>query len=82
MLAGTLMVIGLGTPLVGGIVAIGAAVGAIARSRLPSAILSEMPRMNALIAIIAVAIVLLGPGAMSMDSRLFGRKKITIPSRH
>ena len=34
-----------------------------------------------LAAIIAVAIVFLGPGAFSLDARLFGRREIIIPPR-
>jgi len=30
---------------------------------------------------IAIAIVLLGPGALSLDARLFGRREIIIPPR-
>jgi uncharacterized membrane protein YphA (DoxX/SURF4 family) len=82
MASGALLVIGLATPLVGTVVAVGAAAGTISRVPLASANLFELLRMNALIMIVAVAIVLLGPGAMSIDSRLFGRKKIVIPSRH
>jgi uncharacterized membrane protein YphA (DoxX/SURF4 family) len=74
MSTGALLVIGLATPLAGVVAAVGAAAGAIARSPFSST--------NALIIIVAVAIVLLGPGAVSIDSRLFGRRKIVIPSRH
>jgi uncharacterized membrane protein YphA (DoxX/SURF4 family) len=35
---------------------------------------------TALAAVIAVAIVCLGPGAFSLDARLFGRREITIPT--
>lgn len=31
------------------------------------------------VAIIAAALILLGPGAFSIDARLFGRREITIP---
>jgi uncharacterized membrane protein YphA (DoxX/SURF4 family) len=82
VVTGTLLIIGLATPLVGAVAAVGAAAGAIARSPLSTANLFEVLRMNSLIMIVAVAIVLLGPGAISIDSRLFGRKKIIIPSRH
>jgi len=34
-----------------------------------------------LIAIVAAAIVCLGPGAFSVDARLFGRREIIIPRR-
>jgi uncharacterized membrane protein YphA (DoxX/SURF4 family) len=80
MASGALLVIGFATPLVGAVVAVGAVAEAIARFPLASANPFEVSRVNALIVIVAVAIVLLGPGAVSIDSRLFGRKKIVIPS--
>jgi hypothetical protein len=33
----------------------------------------------ALVALIAAALVLLGPGALSLDARWFGRREIIIP---
>ena len=35
----------------------------------------------ALFAVIALAVICLGPGAYSLDARLFGRREITIPTR-
>jgi hypothetical protein len=32
--------------------------------------------------IVALSIALLGPGAISLDSRLFGRREIIIPDSH
>lgn len=32
--------------------------------------------------VLSVAIALLGPGAFSLDARMFGRREITIPSSH
>jgi len=29
----------------------------------------------------AAAVVLLGPGALSLDARLFGRREVTIPEK-
>jgi uncharacterized membrane protein YphA (DoxX/SURF4 family) len=80
--SGALLVIGFATALVGGLIAVGSVAEAIAKFPLASANLFEVPRVNVLIVVVAVAIVLLGPGAISIDSRLFGRKKIVIPSRH
>jgi len=35
----------------------------------------------ALFAVIALAVICLGPGAYSLDARLFGRREIIIPTR-
>lgn len=49
--------------------------------RIPSsqtpALASSIAHLN--LAIICVALVLLGPGAFSLDARLFGRREIIIP---
>src|SRR5215831_15726541 len=37
------------------------------------------PTVAALSAVIAVAVICLGPGALSLDARLFGRREIIIP---
>ena len=49
--------------------------------RLPAgqtpSLLSSIAHLN--LAIVSVALVLLGPGALSLDARLFGRREIIIP---
>jgi|SRR5262249_15001905 len=37
------------------------------------------PMTAGLCAVIAIAVICLGPGAMSLDARLFGRREIVIP---
>ena len=79
VLTGALLLMGLVTPLAGGLAA--AASAGIALSWLPS------PTPNAfgggvtavLPVIVSAAIALLGPGAISVDCALFGRREITIP---
>ena len=39
------------------------------------------PWMHILLASLGAALAMLGPGAWSMDARLFGRKRIQIPQR-
>jgi uncharacterized membrane protein YphA (DoxX/SURF4 family) len=64
-------------------VALGAAVVAVGTgfswfSRLNEGSLVT-PTTSALAAAIAVAVICLGPGALSLDARLFGRREIVIP---
>jgi uncharacterized membrane protein YphA (DoxX/SURF4 family) len=39
------------------------------------------PYMHILLAALGAALAMLGPGAWSVDARLFGRKRIQIPQR-
>jgi uncharacterized membrane protein YphA (DoxX/SURF4 family) len=78
--AGMSLLIGLLTP-------IGAAlVGVIATARCASIlpapnanVFASVPSI-ALLGVIATAVVLVGPGAFSLDARLFGLREIIIPS--
>jgi uncharacterized membrane protein YphA (DoxX/SURF4 family) len=77
---GAFLLVGLMTPLVAALVAAGG-IG-IALSLIP---LPGQDLFNSYLAIInlivlPVAIALLGPGAFSLDARMFGRREITIPS--
>ncbi len=79
LVAGGALLIGILTPLAGVIVGLGAL--GIGFSVLPA----PMPnlfdaRLSAIFGgIITAAIVFLGPGAFSVDARLFGRREIIIP---
>ena len=64
--AGILLLIGLLTP-------IAAAAGAFAGAGIGLTV--------GFVTVVALAMVLLGPGAYSLDSRLFGLREIIIPSR-
>ncbi len=56
-----------------------------------NSVLAWFPKINAaplvtpttalLFALIAIALICLGPGAYSLDARLFGRREIIIPAR-
>ena len=77
ILSGCLLIAGLLTPLACVLLIACCAVDAVAHMTGPS-----NPSTGTLIQTIvcAVAIALLGPGAFSFDSRLFGRREIIIPS--
>jgi putative oxidoreductase len=42
---------------------------------------SDDPWIHILLGVLGAALAMLGPGAWSMDARLFGRKRIQIPQR-
>jgi hypothetical protein len=68
------------TPLAGALAALGSA--GVALSWLPSPTPSALGAGVAAVlpVVVAAAIALLGPGAISVDAALFGRREITIPS--
>jgi uncharacterized membrane protein YphA (DoxX/SURF4 family) len=80
--AGTALIAGVVTPIAGSSVALVSV--AMAMSLVPSPLVSVLddPMSLAFLTIIAIAIVLLGPGAYSIDARLFGRREIVIPTRN
>jgi uncharacterized membrane protein YphA (DoxX/SURF4 family) len=67
------------TPICSGLAAVANVIMNLVR--LPSsqapALATSVAHLN--LAIVCVALVLLGPGAFSLDARLFGRREIIIP---
>ena len=78
--AGAFLLAGLMTPFVAGLVTM-SGIG-IALSWIPLPIQDLFDSYLAIINLIvlSLAITLLGPGAFSLDARMFGRREITIPS--
>jgi putative oxidoreductase len=70
---GSLLLAGLWTPIAGVLQSIIEVWTIFARGTTPS--------MHVLLAALGVSLVMLGPGAWSVDARLFGRKRIDIRSR-
>lgn len=77
--AGILLLVGFLTPIAGAVVGLGG-IG-VAVSLLPACPLSVFDSKEAIVFAIAMlfGIVVLGPGAFSLDARFFGRREIIIP---
>lgn len=77
--AGASLLAGFLTPVAGAIVGFGALGVAFSVLSAPAPNLFDS-RLSAILAgIIGAAIVFLGPGAFSLDARMFGRREIIIP---
>jgi uncharacterized membrane protein YphA (DoxX/SURF4 family) len=75
-----LLLIGYLTPFSAVLVALTSLGTALAWFPPPNPNLFDTKLATALVTVIAVAIACLGPGAFSLDARLFGRREITIPT--
>jgi putative oxidoreductase len=69
-IAGILLLLGLWTPIAGVIIALSETWIALAGT--------DHPRGTILMATLGIALAILGPGALSIDARLFGRKRLDI----
>ena len=72
-IAGILLLIGLWTPVVGAIVA--------ATELWIIFLLPEDLRLHILQAVFGVGLALIGPGVWSLDARLYGWRRVEIPTR-
>jgi putative oxidoreductase len=71
--AAALLLVGLWTPIAGVLMAVAELGLVFSRPADPS--------MHILLAALGASLAMLGPGAWSVDARLFGRKRIQIPQR-
>jgi len=71
---------GLMTPLVAVLVAAGGIGVALSWLPLPSETLFDGYLAITNLVVLSIAIALLGPGAFSLDARMFGRREIIIPA--
>ena len=71
--AGALLLVGLWTPVAGGLMAVTELSLAFSHS--------HDPWIHIILGALGAALAMLGPGAWSVDARLFGRKRIQIPQR-
>jgi hypothetical protein len=76
--AGAALVVGIFTPVAGGLVVLGAL--GILFPGFPSPAVDQFQiLLTIFVGVVAAAVILLGPGALSLDARLFGRREIIIP---
>jgi len=79
LVAGALLLLGFLTPLASAMAGSGCVAAGLAL--LPWAESSVVCRVSiVMVAVTAAAVILLGPGAYSLDARLFGRREISIPT--
>jgi uncharacterized membrane protein YphA (DoxX/SURF4 family) len=79
--AGVALVVGLLTPLAALLTVLGAIGTGLSLWPAPAPNLFDSVLSVVLISIVTTAILFLGPGAFSLDGRLFGRREIIIPRR-
>lgn len=77
--SGISLLAGFLTPIAGTLAVVGGMGIAFSWLAAPPAGPSEAKLITSLVMVVAVAVVLLGPGALSLDARLFGRREIIIP---
>jgi uncharacterized membrane protein YphA (DoxX/SURF4 family) len=80
--SGAALLLGLLTPVAGAVAGCWALVIGFALITAPLPNLFDARLSVALTAIMAVAVVFLGPGRYSLDARFFGRREIIIPPPH
>jgi uncharacterized membrane protein YphA (DoxX/SURF4 family) len=76
--SGLLLLAGFLTPVAGGVAAFGVASTVLLQSDSLSLYAVDEWLSTALVVVMATALELLGPGALSVDARLFGRREIII----
>jgi uncharacterized membrane protein YphA (DoxX/SURF4 family) len=79
VVVGLLLFAGLFTPVAGTLAGLVSAGRVFSVFSLPGAGPLETTHSVALVVVMAIAVVLLGPGAFSLDARLFGRREIVVP---
>jgi uncharacterized membrane protein YphA (DoxX/SURF4 family) len=80
--SGVSLLIGFLTPIASVLVGLGSAGIALSWLPVPTPNFFDARLTTCFVAAMAIALVFLGPGAFSLDSRLFGRREIVIPTDH
>jgi uncharacterized membrane protein YphA (DoxX/SURF4 family) len=78
-ITGVCLLIGFLTPIVSVLAGVACVASAVSVLPAPAGNLFDGPLVSLEMMVMAVAVALLGPGAFSLDARLFGRREIVIP---
>ena len=78
-IGGTTVLLGVFTALGGVAVSLGV-IGVYGTSLLTKSASFDEGAVTAVVVVIAIALECLGPGALSIDARLFGRREIVLPT--
>jgi len=81
IVAGVSLVVGLLTPVAGVVTGLSAASVTLGWCHPPTPNLFDAKLSTVLVVVVAASVVLLGPGSISLDARIFGRREIIIPPR-
>jgi uncharacterized membrane protein YphA (DoxX/SURF4 family) len=79
ILVGTALMVGFLTPIAGACASLGNLANGVSWSLTPGG--NSNAILSLYLVVLCIAITLLGPGAFSLDARLFGRREIIIPGR-
>ncbi|PYV41492.1 MAG: hypothetical protein DMG06_16945 [Acidobacteria bacterium] len=80
--SGVFLLIGFLTPVACVLVGLGSAGIALSWLPVPTLNFFDARLTTCIVVAIAIALIFLGPGAFSLDCRLFGRREIVIPTDH
>lgn len=79
LVTGACLLTGFLTPVAGGVSGLGAVGIALSSLPLPFSNRADTIWITVLVTAISAALIPLGPGVLSLDARLFGRREIIIP---
>jgi uncharacterized membrane protein YphA (DoxX/SURF4 family) len=79
IVVGLALLIGFLTPVAAAIATMGFLIMSVSRLRSTDVLMQDSAITWLCLAVMSIALVLIGPGALSLDARIFGRREIIIP---